>query len=751
MNRALVLGILLSCLTSLDAQGEKMTFLDAGPLRVGLSDSGRIAGLVYTPTGTDYAPQGRDTPLLSVSADGRDLQPTSMQYDDAQRVLRLAYGDSGIGATLRATPCATHLDLELLAVEGVVPTRIDWGPFETTVGATVGETVGVVRDGTVAFGIQALNVQTVGSAAKTDTGSRLSAHAIEHEGGVRGSRIALFACPADQALETIGKIEVAAGLPHPMLDGVWGKVSPTARLSYLICPFGEKNLDFVLEQAARAGLTYLYHPGPFATWGHFRLDPGEFPDGDESMARCVKRAAEHGVRLGVHTLTGFITTNDPYVTPVPDPRLGRSGSSTLSAAVDATTGEIPIASPDEFRRRVPWDKPLNTAIIGQELVQYQAISQEAPWRLVGCSRGAWGTRASAHEAGADIGRLADHAYNTFYPGIDNGMMDEMTARLAELINKTGLRQTSYDGLEGLSAYGYGGDYSRNRFVKQCYDASEYEVISDASNCLHYLWHIHTRMNWGEPWGKAMREGMAEYRFKNQEYFQRNLLPGMLGWWELRTTSGDLEATTLEDFEWMYARSAGFDAGFAITSSTGALKANAQSPAILAACREWEAARHAKAFSAAQREMLRDPSTEWHLEAVGEGRWRLIPLDITRLNGLRGEVSNRFAAQRIRFVLRTPPGKGRAPVRNVRCRVGDTEAVFAVQMKPGQYLVCDGQPAAFVCDANWNVVCSAKPAGDLPTLATGTQRVEFVVDGGADVQATVKLVGPPENVEAQPES
>jgi len=50
------------------------------------------------------------------------------------------------------------------------------------------------------------------------------------DGGVIGSKIALFACPAAHALETMGAIEVAEGLPHPMLDGVWAKVATNAKL-----------------------------------------------------------------------------------------------------------------------------------------------------------------------------------------------------------------------------------------------------------------------------------------------------------------------------------------------------------------------------------------------------------------------------------------------------------------------------------------------------------------------------------------
>jgi hypothetical protein len=43
------------------------------------------------------------------------------------------------------------------------------------------------------------------------------------DGGIVGSRIALFGCPVDDALSTVGAIEVAEGLPHPMIEGEWGK------------------------------------------------------------------------------------------------------------------------------------------------------------------------------------------------------------------------------------------------------------------------------------------------------------------------------------------------------------------------------------------------------------------------------------------------------------------------------------------------------------------------------------------------
>jgi hypothetical protein len=79
--------------------------------------------------------------------------------------------------------------------------------------------------------------------------------AYPEDGGVVGSRIALFGVPASEALSTISTIEVKENLPHPMLDGVWGKQARHASESYLIMNFGESNLQEAIES---------YQPGRIA-------------------------------------------------------------------------------------------------------------------------------------------------------------------------------------------------------------------------------------------------------------------------------------------------------------------------------------------------------------------------------------------------------------------------------------------------------------------------------------------------------
>lgn len=759
MLRTFLSGTLLLCTCAVSVFAAEDFAFEAAGLRAILGSAGTLRSIYDRTQKREYLAPGQPAPLLTLVLPDKTLAPVSSTFDPGSRRIKLTYGAEGISATVKVALAPTHLCFELEAVQGASPVRIQWGPFPTTIGRSIGETVGIVRDEQFALGIQALNIQTVGLAAARPFGSVLEAYAIEHDGGVKGSKIALFGCPEKEALATIGQIEVAEGLPHPMLDGVWGKVSPTAKLSYMISSFGENDIDEVCRYAGQAGLKYAYHPGPFETWGHFKLNPREFPDGDQSMKRCVEKAAGHGIRLGVHTLTGFITPNDPYVTPVPDPRLARSGSSTLSAAVDQKATEIPVREAESFKKPVPWNKPMNTVIIGQELVQFKSVSPQEPSRLLGCTRGAFGTKAAAHPAGADVGHLADHAYHTFYPGIENGMMDEMTSRLVQLGNNTGLRQISFDGLEGLSAYGYG-EYARNRFVKQCYDGWKGEVVSDASNLLHYLWHVHTRMNWGEPWGKAMREGMAEYRFRNQAYFERNLFPRMLGWFQLLTAGGDLEATTLDDMEWVLAKAAGYDAGFAVVTGPGILKAHGQAADLLRAVKDWESLRLAGAFSEKQREALRQ--CEFHLEAPPGGKPQLRPVVFSpslfcpaAAEGpaqATWEIENQFGRQPLRLVLYVLPASEAAVDARLKdpvVELGGQRVTFPVELKPKQYLVCRAGRTAVVYDANWNELARVQADADVPNLPPGKHAVRFRCRWkgapGAKVRAKFETRGEPEPV------
>lgn len=771
----------------------------------GIADDGVLCALSRSADGYSYLAPQQPAPLLSVRVSGKLHAPDRAIWDAPTRDLTLHFDDPGVNAILKAEAKPTHVVFELVDIQ---PTNraelILWGPYPTTIGDLIGEVVGVVSDSEFALGIQALNAKTLGgypareddidaeytsddsghypdlpaelkqdqifrgdTARHTEFGSVLQAYCRNrdrdrvianwgHEqylapafpdGGVIGSKIALFACPAAQALETIGAIEVAEGLPHPLLDGVWAKVATNANCSYLIVDFSEATIDRAIAMTRRAGLNYLYHSSPFETWGHFALKPVLFPNGWDGLRACVAKARKAGVRIGFHTLSNFITPNDPYVTPRPDPRLPRVGLSVLTAEVDVGLKEIPIGAPEIFRKPTT----MNTVMIGEELIRYGSISSNAPWRLLDCQRGAWGTRASAHSAGSAVARLMDHDYKVFLT--DAQLSIEVAQNIAKLCNHAGTLQISLDGLEGNWSTGMG-QYGRTLFTKAWFDALQPELrdqINDASNAGHFNWHITTRMNWGEPWYAGFRESQTLYRFKNQLFFERNLMPRMLGWFALRPDS------SLEDAEWLLARAAGFDAGFALAASlasTAQLEADPDSAeaakqfgavtAILAAIKQWETARLAGAFPPEVKAALRDNAREFQLQAVGPNRWNLFEVHATRFSHeaiatAPTEISftNRHAAQPLPWIVRVA---GKHPIAGVTVEINDKLVVDLKDrvLPPGGALKFAGGREAVIYDGTWKELERVAVNVRAARIHEGRQRIKAGCQRGGEGSLQVEL-------------
>jgi hypothetical protein len=776
--------------------GRNRLKLQTENLLIEINENARITSLRDITTGKEYLAEGEETALVSLEIEGEIVRPSGMEITEEK--LKLFFPDEGEVVVLKFLEKPTHIVFE--AVEIVSGREVDlliWGPYPTTISESVGECVGVVRNNEYAIGIQSLNVKTLGgypvsdddsmpsfnifagndysdidetegerelyrgnTAKLTPFGSTIQAYCrnrgqdrvianLNHEryvakafddGGVAGSKIALFGCPSGRALETIGEIEIEEGLPHPELDGVWGKESPTATASYLIVDFSEANFDEALEVTKKAGLKYLYHGGPFKSWGNFGLDQEKFPDNWDSMKRCVERAEAQGIYLGVHTLSNFINTDDPYVTPVPDPRLGAVGSSVLSGDLDSSETEIEIASPDYFNQFA--NNNLRTVMIEKELIRYGGITAEFPWRLTGCVRGAFGTRAADHPGATEIFKLVDHGYKTFLAGIE--MQGEVALKIAELFNYTGLRQISFDGLEGCLASGMG-QYARTLFVKTWFDGLNDElrgeVINDASNPGHYFWHIYTRMNWGEPWYAGFRESQTQYRLKNQNFYERNLMPHMLGWFRMTST------TTIEDAEWLLARAAGFDAGFGLSTSPDVVRSNGFGAEILEAAKEWERARFVGAFNLKQKELMKSVITEFHLEKVAPDAWDLYTVDSSKFVHTRkvrqpGEplyssfsFINQVESQPVSFII-SAEGSG---ISGISIEIDHSRKLeIPVSLEAGETLKYSGNGMIIRYDAAWQEIDRFPVDEKMVTIDPGDHTFDFDCKFGKGDDPKVKI-------------
>lgn len=558
---------------------------------------------------------------------------------------------------------------------------------------------------------------------------------------IRGSRFALLSCPSAEALSVIGKMEENEGLPHPMIDGEWVKTSRRATYSYLITEFGVDNLDKMLSYTKKGGFRCLYHSESFETWGHFELRKDQFPEGDLSLKNCAEKAAAQGVSLGLHTLTSFTKTNDGYVTPVPHKGLKGMLPGTLEEDTAAEQTQLSVKSV----AGLIYPATLNCIRIEDELVQYtefETVSDDT-FLLKGCKRGAFGTEAVSHKKGCPVCKLIDYPYHTLFPDIE--LQDRFADRIAELFNYAGIQQISFDGLEGCEWTGEG-EYANNNFCMRCYDQFDHTVINDASGLHHFLWHMNTRMNWGEPWGEEMRVGQVEGRMRNQAFFRKNLFPAMLGWFLIRKANRRFEASTLMDMEWALSEAAGFDAGFSLSASCDTLDSLGTTEEILEAIRNWELLRYENRFDDSLKEQLKKPETEWHLEKENETTFRLYPLAISKPlvcdllemqpgqpGGSDWSLTQPFDRQSFSFRMKVD---GYGHIENPKFYNATGVLQFQTTVKGGQYLLFDGQKA-FVTDRNYNKLYEAAYMGSCQ-MEKGHSQLSFGCSFGGDEGPEVKV-------------
>lgn len=742
-----------------------------------------------------------ENPLVTGCVAGKVVLPVSMTSQGNLLKVKMTDGSMVQLRCQSGKACGT---MEVMSVPDKYAALV-FGPFAVNIHDIVGDVIGVAQGEGVAFGIQALNIKTMagipsdytdamkqyfdnkGSQAELSTGtietfrlaavdrgnstlfqffcrnrSKKSYREVNHlkgsmvepvsgpDGLIKGAKLAFFGCRQSEALNRIGAIEVEQGLPHPMFGKEWGKTAQASMKSYMITDFGEDNLDFVLGKAKIAGFEYIYHPGPFKDWGHFHWEESFTKNGDEGVKAMVDHAKEQGIKIGVHTLSNFMTTNDAYVTPVPSRHLLKQGALTLTGDLTAAQKEIVIQKSGLFS--IPMT--LNAMQVDNELITYGTVEEQGDKMILkNCVRGAFGTKATAHVKSAPLYKLWDYPYKTLFPDIE--LQDRFADRLAEIFNKTGIAQTSYDGLEGCRYTGHE-DYATARFVMRIYQQLNHNVLNDASNLNHFTWHVHTRMNWGEPWGEAMRTAQVENRIKNQQFFRRNLFPRMLGWFLIRLADRKFECSTLEDLEWALSESAGFDAGYAMTIDLNTLKKHGQIDTLLRAIKNWDLLREHHVFTEAQMEQLRDPKTEWHLEKTGEKSFSLYPLYISKYfhcdlgelqpgqpSGSDWSWDSPYAGP---FALRLKVEGGK--IANPAFHTNSGIVKFPCTVDDGQYLLYTSDGKAQVTDKNYNVISVVNAQGNA-ALPQGNSAVSFSCDkiGSGTPLVTVRYItrGNPETL------
>ncbi len=386
---------------------------------------------------------------------------------------------------------------------------LSFGPVAVAAGEVVGEVVGVIQEGNIALGMQALNPQTIGgipqeaaesysnkfhyqglavegmpshmlAASRIEGGAMLqlsaryrgkrrgrlevrqtgSCHAAiaspvtGGEGYIVGARMALFGCSRAKVLEHIGLMEQSLGLPHPVTkDGTWAKVA---------------------QNRTPKEDTACYKVESVVGW---------------EEAGAAKKALLHFQPQLVFQLEEALGEEDSTVT-------------LLTGAYNC------LPTPMEGEQVVR---------IEQELISYKSVQEsDGHVTLVGCRRGTFGTVAAAHRKYVTGSRLWT-VKEGFVPDME--LLDTLAERAAaELRSDTALGAEVIFARLACCALTGQDEYAVARFVSRCLDGVPLNVGVRADCVTNYTWHYLSGVTKGNC---HVAHGMTEEA--TEDFLRRNLM------------------------------------------------------------------------------------------------------------------------------------------------------------------------------------------------------------------------------------
>ena len=633
--------------TRLPVQPIKPTIaLENRTTRLLLDDRARVVGLIDRATGKDHCARP-SVDFVAIRKAGVSYRPSSCSYRDGK--LSLLFGRSGITAQVKVSDKGRYSVVELLSLSDPEVEEVTLGAVAVSGAKRASASVAWASDGEFATAVVPLNLQ-VEVALRAGLQSVFSPRCVRRY-GLTGARTALVGCPQRSVRAVLKDVVRAEGLPYSPLGGPFALDAEGNRGSYLFATVSEANVDEWIALGQRGGFDEIHLCPWWRGMGHYDPNPDLFPHGMAGLKQVVAKLHAAGLKVGMHTLTGCIQVDDPWVTPVPDKRLARDARFTLAASVGADDKVIPTVERPEGLETFWGDLSTgNTIQIGEEIIAYAGISSEPPYGFTGCTRGQWRTRPAAHARGA----AADHlvaSYCSYIPDESTTLVEELAACIANAYNTCGFDMIYMDGSEGMQT-----THAVARMKQAIFRQLKRQVLVESSSGSWGAWPFHSRVGaWDHPqWG--FNRFTDRHCADLQRYGENEMLPGHMGWWVITGPSVDHAGMFPEDMEYFCGKCLGWDNSMSLQGvGAGATPPNARQDEYLTTLGRYERLRLARYFAPAVRERLRTPGEQFRLGQSRDGAWQLRPTDyaphkVTSLgDGTDSwKVSNRFAAQPLKL-------------------------------------------------------------------------------------------------------
>jgi hypothetical protein len=625
-----------------------------------IGSDGRTLQFADKRTNANYSVNKPGTAVAWVKEGGKEFAASSVTQDGDRTTI--AFDKSKVAATLRITTKPHYFIAEVVSVSDEKIDELTFVDVPLTLKASPDEPFGACA--------LALNLKT-NVAELPGFNSRLRAMCYPRFGMV-GAKVALIGCPSNTLRDVIKEaVSEAPDLPHSPLGGPWALDAPIAQGSYLF-NFGnlsEKTVDEWIRVARETGMNQIdFHGGGSFRFGDIRPNPETYPNGRASLKAVIDRLHAAGIKAGLHTYAFFLDKHCEWVSPKPDPRLGKDATFTLAAPLPADAAAVPVVESTAKMSTITgffvWNSV--TLQVDDELITYGGVGKEPPYSFTQCKRGAWGTKPAAHAQGAKMYHLKE-CFGLFVPDGDSTLFEEVAARTAETFNECGFDMMYLDALDGEGILGgpEAGWHYGSKFVFEICKRLKRPALMEMSTFHHHLWYVRSRYcAWDHP-NRAHKKFIDVHVAANNDN-RRIFMPGHLGWWAVKTWGGtQTEPTFADDIEYLCCKCIGTDTGFSLIGiDPQTLKQVPAFARLAPITRQYEALRHAGKVPESIKAQLRAPGQEFTLVRKGDGGFAFRPVryDRHKVEGINGwsdawTTSNKFGRQPVQLRIEALCGAG----------------------------------------------------------------------------------------------
>lgn len=633
------------------------------PLKYVIGKDGANRHFVDQRSGTDHYPTNATSYFATINKDGRQYPGAVTEERDGE--LSLQFGDSGSTALIGVARRDGYLTFEVLALSNA-PGITDLSLLNLKL-----DLKGEPGEPFAATAVD-LNIHTFNSTIP-GFNNRLHVYCNPRDGFL-GAKVAVIGCAGAELQTTLKQvIRDHPQLPQTDLGGPWAMDAPITRGSYLIemGRVNETNVAAWIEVARKIGARQIdLHCGKTLRFGDLEPDRKIYPNGFAGVKEVIRRLHEAGLDVGLHTYAFYLAKESKWVSPVPDPRLGKHKVFTLAQPLDATNMTVFVEEPTKDMSTITGFLIPNsvTLQIDDELIVFSGFATNAPHAFTKCTRGAWGTKPAAHANGAKVEQLRE-MFGLFSPDGDSTLFDEIARRTADVFNDCGFDMIYLDAIDGAGALAgqHTPGYYQAKFIFELNRHLKKPALMEMSAFDSHFWFARSRMGaWDVP-SKSYKMFIHRHYLDNQAY-AKSFLPRNLGWWAVWDwTPKDRIRMFPEDIEYLLCKSlaSGDSLSWIESFSPESFAESPSQQRYATLIKRYEELRLSDHFPASTRQRLGELNQDFTLEKADDGEWQFRPLafDQHAVTGTNGQshvwkTRNQFGDQPVQ--LRIEAGISLAP-------------------------------------------------------------------------------------------